>query len=123
MTSDQEKKCHQIIHTAAVAAAGGNLIPVPGLGVATDIVAMTAMTVSLAAVFGGNITQEAAKGLTILTLKKTVLKQPIKVVAKELSKLIPGLGQLVAPTLTVVLLEATGWAIAKELEQKFSTRR
>lgn len=122
MTFDQEKKCHQIIHTAAAVAAGGNLVPVPGLGIATDIVAMTAMTVSLAAVFGGNLSQEAAKGLTILALKKTMLRQPIKVVTKELSKLFPGLGLIVAPTLTVIILEAIGWSIAKELENKFSRK-
>jgi uncharacterized protein (DUF697 family) len=115
----EEKRCHQIIHTAAVAAAGGNFIPVPGLGVATDIIAMTAMTMSLAAVYGGNLSQEAAKGLTVLTLKKTILKQPMKVVAKELSKLIPGAGQVVAPAMTLALIEATGWAIAKDLEKKF----
>jgi len=119
MKKIEQKKCHHIIHTSAIAAAGGNLIPVPGLGIATDVLAMTAMTMSLAAVFGANLSQEAAKGLTVLTLKKTILKQPMKVVAKELSKLIPGAGQLVAPAMTVALIEATGWAIAKDLEKKF----
>lgn len=120
MTPSQEKKCHMIIHTTAVSAAAGNAIPVPGLGIAVDVVAMTAMTISLAGVFGGSLTEEAAKGLVVLSLKKTILKQPIKVITKELSKFIPGLGQVVAPAITFGLIEATGWAITADLERKFT---
>jgi uncharacterized protein (DUF697 family) len=118
MTENQEKKCHAIIHMHAVAAAAGNAIPVPGLGVATDIVSMTSMAMSLCAVFGGSITQEAAKVLAIASLKNTMLKQPIKVLSKELSKFIPFLGQVVAPGISVVMIEAAGWTLAKELELK-----
>ena len=52
MTTNQENKCHTIIHAAAVAAATGNVVPVPGLGVAADITAMTGMAMALATVFG-----------------------------------------------------------------------
>ena len=120
MTEDQESKCHYIIHSHAVAAAAGNAVPVPGLGIAADMVTMTSMTMSLCAVFGGSLTQEAAKALAIATIKHTMLKQPIKTLTKELSKLIPGLGQIVAPSISVVMLESAGWVLAKELEQKFS---
>ncbi|MEC4718258.1 hypothetical protein RY831_03800 [Noviherbaspirillum sp. CPCC 100848] len=122
MTEDQKKKCHAIIHPHAVAAAAGNAIPVPGLGIATDMVAMTTMTMSLCSVFGGSLTEEAAKALAIATFKNTMLKQPIKTIAKELSKFIPGLGQVVAPSISVVMLEAAGWSIANELESKFSRK-
>lgn len=120
MTEEQETRCHQIIHTHAVAAAAGNIVPIPGLGVAADIVTMTTMCTSLCAVFGGSMAEEAAKAMAISAIKNTMLKQPIKVMAKELSKLIPGLGQVVAPTVSVALLEAAGWALAKELDRKFS---
>ncbi|UOP04497.1 hypothetical protein [Conchiformibius kuhniae] len=120
MTDEQETKCHAIIHTHAVAAAAGNAVPVPGLGVATDLVAMTTMCTSLCAVLGGSISEEAAKAMAIAAIKNTMLKQPIKVMAKELSKLIPGLGQIVAPAVSVVLLEAAGWVWARELDQKFN---
>ena len=120
MTPAQESKCHKIIHSHAVAAAAGNAVPVPGLGIATDMVAMTTMCTSLCAVFGGNMTEAAAKAIAIAAIKNTMLKQPIKTIAKELSKLIPGLGSVVAPTISVALLEAAGWTLAKELEQKFS---
>ena len=120
MTEDQESKCHYIIHSHAVAAAAGNAVPVPGLGIAADMVTMTSMTMSLCAVFGGSLTQEAAKALAIAAIKNTMLKQPIKTLTKELSKLIPGLGQIVALSIWVVMLESAGWVLAKELEQKFS---
>lgn len=121
MTDDQKTKCHTIIHSHAVAAAAGNAAPVPGLGIAVDMVMMTTMAMSLCAVFGGNITQEAAKTLAIATLKNTALKQPIRVITRELSKLVPGLGQVVAPSIAVVMIEAAGWVLAGELETKFAS--
>jgi len=119
MTEDQEKKCHAIIHSHAVAAAAGNAVPVPGVGIAADLLTMTSMTMTLCAVFGGNISEQAAKTLAIATLKNTMLKQPIRTLTKELSKLVPGLGQIVGPSIAVIMIEAAGWVLAKELETKF----
>lgn len=118
MTPAQEKKCHAIIHSHAVAAAAGNAVPIPGLGVAADMVTMTSMAMTLCAVFGGSITEEAAKMLAIASVKNTMLKQPIKVITKELSKVVPLLGQVVAPSISIVMLETAGWTLAKELEEK-----
>lgn len=118
MTDEQEAKCHGIIHTHAALCGGGNLIPVPGVGIAADIVTMTTMTMALAAVFGANIPTEVAKGIAVAAIKRTLLKQPIKTLAKELSKIIPILGQIVAPAMGIAMVEATGWAIAHELEDK-----
>jgi uncharacterized protein (DUF697 family) len=118
MTEDQEKKCHAIIHSHAVAAAAGNAVPVPGVGIAADMVTMSSMTMALCAVFGGNISEQAAKTLAIAALKNTMLKQPIRTLTKELSKLVPGLGQIVSPSIAVVMIEAAGWVLAKELEAK-----
>jgi uncharacterized protein (DUF697 family) len=115
MNEEQKKKCHYIIHAHAVAAGAGNAVPVPGLGVATDLVTITSMTMSLVAVFGGSLTEEAAKAIAIASFKNSMLKQPIKVITKELSKFIPFLGQAVAPTISVVIIEAVGWNIANEL--------
>lgn len=119
MTKNQKNKCHTIIHSHAVAAAAGNAVPVPGLGIAADMITMATMAMSLCAVFGGNISQEAAKTLAIATLKNTMLKQPIRTLTKELSKIVPGLGQVVAPSIAVVMIEAAGWVLANELEAKF----
>lgn len=118
MTNAQRSKCHAIIHTAAVSAGAGNLVPVPGTGVAADMVAMTAMSVGLAAVFGGNLSEEAARALAFAAIKNSMLKQPIRALTKELSKLVPFLGQIVAPTLSAGLVEAAGWAMAESLAQR-----
>lgn len=113
-----KSKCQKIIHSHAILAGAGNVAPIPGLGVATDIVTMTTMTMTLCAAIGGSITEEAAKGMAIIALKNTILKQPIKTLTKELSKLIPILGQIVAPSISIVMLEAAGWVIANELYEK-----
>jgi len=120
MTKEQSNKCRMIIHTAALGAGSGNLIPVPGAGVAADIVAMTMMAMSLAAVFGGGIAEEVAKGMAITALKQTMLDQPIKVLTKELSKFVPFLGQVVGPTISAGVIEAAGWALANEMAMKFN---
>jgi uncharacterized protein (DUF697 family) len=117
MNPDQETQCHIVIHTAAAASAAGNLLPVPGLGIAADLTAMTTMAVALASVFGGNISKAVAEALAIAALKDAVLKQPIKTLAKELSKLIPFAGQVVAPTISAGMVEAAGWSIARQMDQ------
>ncbi|MGK2926915.1 MAG: hypothetical protein ACSLE2_14980 [Lysobacterales bacterium] len=122
MTPAERKKCHAIIHSHAVAAAAGNAVPIPGLGVAVDLVTMSTMAMSLCAVFGGNISKEAAKTMSIAAMKNTMLRQPIKTLSRELSKVIPGLGLAVAPSLAVVMVEAAGWVLANELEASSSPR-
>ncbi len=122
MTEEQKTKCHAIIHSCAVGCAAGNAVPVPGLGIAADLLAMTTMTMSLAGVFGGNLEKEVAKGIAIAAIKETALKQPIKTATKELSKIIPFLGQIVAPTIGAAMIEAAGWAIAEQLENDFKNK-
>ena len=77
MTEDQ-KKCHGIIHGHAVVAAAGNAIPLPGLGVAVDITTMSTMAMSLSAVFGGNIAENVARNIAIAALKKNIIKTAYK---------------------------------------------
>lgn len=120
MTSTQQSQCAKIIHSHAAVAAVGNAVPVPGMGFAADTITMTTMAMALASVFGADIKESVARNLAIAALKRQVLKQPIKMVAKELSKLIPYLGQVVAPTVSVAMLEAAGWSMAKELARRFA---
>lgn len=122
MTQAQYNKCRAIIHSAAGAAGAGNLVPVPGTGAAADLLAMTAMTASLAGVFGSNVNEQVARGMAIAALKQSLLKQPIKVLGKELAKLVPGLGQMVAPAISITLIEAAGWAIANDLAMQHQRR-
>lgn len=118
MTEEQRKKCHTIIHSHAVAAAAGNAIPVPGLGVAADITTMTTMAMALSAVFGSDITRNVAKNIAIEGMKRTILKQPLKTITKEVAKFIPIFGQIAASSISVTMLETAGWAMANELEQR-----
>lgn len=120
MTAEEKSKCEKIIHSHAALAGAGNLIPVPGTGVAADIVTMTTMAMALASVFGGSITESVAKNMAITAIKDTMLKQPIKTLAKELSKIIPVAGQIVAPSISIAMLESAGWALAEELSNKCS---
>lgn len=118
MTSSEREKCHWIIHSHAATAAAGNALPVPGLGVAVDTITMTTMAMALAAVFGSSIEESVAKNMAINAIKKTMLKNPIKTVTKELSKLVPGLGQIVSPSISVTMLESAGWVLAEQLSNK-----
>ena len=97
MTASERTACASIIHTSAATAEVANAAPIPGLGAAVDTLAMTTMAMRLAAVFGVSIPESVAKAMAIQAIKKTILKQPIKTVAKELSKLVPFLGATCCP--------------------------
>jgi uncharacterized protein (DUF697 family) len=115
MTAEQKYKCAKIIHAAAATAGAGNLIPVPGVGIAIDTIAITSMAMGLSAVFNANLSEQVAKGLALSAIKSTVLKQPLRVLTKEVSKVIPFLGSAVGAGISVVLLEAAGWALANDM--------
>ena len=118
MTDEEKSKCRKIIHGHAAAAAAGNLVPVPGVGLATDTVTMTTMAMALASVFGGSITEAVAKNMAINAIVSTIKKQPVKVIAKEISKVVPLVGQLVAPSISVAMLESAGWLLADQLSEE-----
>ena len=115
MTEAEQSKCKKIIHGHAVAAAAGNLVPIPGVGLAADTVTMATMAMALAAVFGGSITEAVAKNMATNAIVATIKKQPVKVIAKEVSKVVPIVGQLIAPSISVAMLESAGWILADEL--------
>ena len=115
ITDAEKSKCKKIIHGHAAAAAAGNLVPVPMVGLATDTVTMTTMAMALASVFGGSITESVAKNMAINAIIATMKKQPVRIIAKEISKVVPVVGQLVAPSISVAMLEAAGWLLAEEL--------
>lgn len=115
MTDEEKSKCRKIIHGHAAAAAAGNLVPIPMIGLAADTVTMTTMAMALAAVFGGSITEAVAKNMAINAIVSTMKKQPVRIIAKEISKVVPLVGQLVAPSISVAMLEAAGWLLAEEL--------
>jgi len=122
MTPKHQSLCRRIIHSAAVTAGAGNLVPIPGFGIAVDLVTMTGMTIALANVFGGSIPKAVAEGLSIAALKETALKQPVKTITKELSRFIPLIGLFIAPTISISMIEAAGWNIARQMDRDFGNQ-
>ncbi len=115
MTEEQRIKCHTIIHTAAAGAGAGNLVPIPGTGLAADTIAITAMTMSLSAVLGLNITNEVAKGIGIMALKEVIMRQPVKCFVKECVKIIPFFGQAFSGAVSAGIIEVAGWQLCKNI--------
>ena len=117
MTDEQRIQCHSIIHSATAAAGGGSVVPIPGVGLAADTAALVGMALGLATVFGHDLPASAAKVMTVYTLKKTLIKQPVKVIAKELSKILPLFGSIFGATVSVGLVEAAGWSLASDFDR------
>ena len=63
---------------------------------------------------GTNIAESVIKDLAIQVIKETASKS----VAKELVKFVPIIGQLVAPTMSIAMLEVAGWSLANKLHDK-----
>lgn len=84
MTEEQRKKCHIIIHSHAAAAAAGNAIPIPGVGIAADLVTMTTMTLALSKIFEAD-TATTAK-ITIQKVGPKVIGQATHEIAKKFVK-------------------------------------
>lgn len=116
MTNEEKNKCHIIIHAATAASGAGNLVPIPGLGAAADMVSMTTMAISLASVFGEELTHAAARGMAYAALKKVIFKQPVKYAAKELAKFVPWIGSVFSAAVSVALMEAAGWQLAQQFD-------
>lgn len=123
MTENEKSKCHLIIHSAAAAAGAGNIVPIPGLGAGADMAAITTMAISLASVFGKELGPAAARGAAYAALKRVILRQPAKYLAKECVKIIPFLGQAISAGLSVALTEAAGWQLAQEFALEHSCRQ
>ncbi len=113
MTDEQKNACHGIIHTHAAAAAGGNLVPVPGTGLAADIVALTTMTMALGAVFGKRVEQDMAINFVTVAIKDAAFRFGLTEAIKEtFGKLIPPLSS----AMSFAMLESVGWSIANKLD-------
>lgn len=118
MNNIQKRKCKNIIHAWSAVAGTGNLLPVPGTGFLADTAALAMMARGLAEVFGDDKSAAAAKGIAVATIRRVLLKQPIRAIGKELCKLIPFAGQAVSASISVGIAEATGWAMARDFAKK-----
>lgn len=112
MTADQRGKCHAIIHAASASAAaiGAGLAQLPGSDNAAITPIQLAMTVSLGAVFGIQLTQSAAAA----TLASVTAATVGRAVSQVLVGWIPGLGNAINASTAAALTESVGWLLAKE---------
>ena len=96
MTDEQKNKCHVIIHTASVAAAGvaSGMAQIPGSDNAVITPIQLTMIVSLGKVFGKSLGEAAAKA----TLGSTMASAIGRTVTQVLVGWIPGIGNAINAT-------------------------
>ena len=111
MTADQRSKCHAIIHTASASAAaiGAGLAQLPGSDNAAITPIQLAMTVSLGAVFGIQLTQSAAAALASFAASTVG-----RAASQLLVGWIPFVGNAINASTAAALTESVGWLLAKE---------
>ena len=110
MNQEQKESCQKIIHSAATAAGGIGLSPIPGSDIAPLIAIQTTMIIALGRVFNVKIDKSYAASLA----KTAIVGQIGKLVASQLLKLIPGLGSVANAGVAFSLTEVLGWDVAEE---------
>ena len=109
MTEQQQSECAKIIHGAAVAAGGVGALPVPCSDVVGLVALQTSMVIALAKVFNIAMTNNMAEHIA----KQAVVYSAGKLIASNLTKLIPVFGSAVCATAAVGLTETFGWEQAR----------
>lgn len=116
MTNSQRIKCNLIIHTASAACAtvGGGLAQVP----CSDNMIITpiqlTMAISLAKVFGLELSEGACKASIASAAASTIGRTFSQVCIGW----VPGLGNVVNAVTAASLTETIGWILASEFESR-----
>lgn len=115
MTTEQELKCHAIIHAASMTtgAIGFGLAKIPGHHHVAITPVQTTMIVLLGKVFGRTISRDLATATAMSKLAKT----GGIVVAGSLWRYLPGVGNALNAGTAGVLTEGLGWLMANEFAQ------
>ena len=118
MTKEQQKKCHAIIHSASVAAAGvgAGLAQIPFSDNAVIVPIQVAMVVSLGKVFGWSLSESAAKSTLTTAATTTVGRGASQILIGWL----PGVGNVINATTAAAVTEAAGWIIANDFAEQTS---
>lgn len=116
MTEEQRSKCHAIIHTASVAAAGvgGGLAQIPGSDNAVLIPIQLTMVIGLGKVFGINLTESAAMAALGSGAASTIGRT----VSQILVGWIPGIGNTINAATAAGLTESMGWLLAEQFDSQ-----
>lgn len=104
MTNKQFRECNIAIHTAAVAAGAGGVMPIPVMDSIPISAAQITMVIALGKIFDQKITESAAKGI-IGAAASTLI-------GRSLVKLIPIAGWIASAAVAAGVTEAIGWSIA-----------
>ncbi len=118
MTDKQKEQCGRIIDKTAMAAGCCNLVPIPAVGAVADYGMFTAMTLSLAKVFGQSLTEATARGIALAAIKRLAARFAVGCVVREFGRLAPLVGPLVSGSLSFVMARTIGWWIAGELSRR-----
>ena len=114
MTQEQKEQCQAIIHTAATAAAGAGLSPIP----VSDMVALiginSAMIISLGEVFNLEIDKSYAKQIA----KAAMASYLIKLAPCQMLKFVPFVGIGINAGVSFAITEALGWDVARDFCKK-----
>ena len=116
MNAKEKNRCHFIIHSAAVSAAGvgAGMAQIPGADVPTIVGIEIAMTIALGGVFGVSLTESTAKSI-VLTTAGTIAGRGI---SQGLVGWIPAFGNIINAGTAFALVETLGWAIANDFAKK-----
>lgn len=116
MTSEQQIKCHAIIHTASASAAaiGAGLAQIPGSDNLIITPIQLAMTISLGQVFGIDLSESSAKAALASAAAATVGRTTAQVLVGWL----PGVGNLINAGTAASLTEAIGWMLAEDFAKR-----
>ena len=110
MNQEQKQQCQVIIHTAATAAGGIGLSPIPGSDIVPLIATQTTMILALGRVFNVHIEKSYAASLA----KTAIISQLGKLVAGQFLKIFPGIGNVANAGVAFSMTELLGWDVADE---------
>lgn len=116
MTENERKRCHYIIHTNSVAAAGiaAGLAQLPGVDNGPLAALEVEMVIALGQVFDISVTKSAAKGV-IAGVAGTTAGRTI---SQLLVGWVPGIGNAINASTAAGVVEALGWAAANHFDDE-----
>ncbi len=101
------------IHAAALLTAISSMFPSFKRKIETDAVSITGMTFTLAAIFGGSLAEAMDEALAIDTIKSKIISQ-----SEDNSASCLKTSGVFSFIITVIIIEAAGWAIAHRLNKQ-----
>lgn len=113
MTEEQKRRCETIIHgAAAVSAAAGGVMVLPGSDAVLIMPVQVGMILALADVFEVKLSRAVAKSAAYASFGQIVGKGASRLLAGA----VPGAGHLIRAGVAFSITEALGWTVVEQLE-------